>query len=324
MYKGKNILVAGGTGLVGSNLTKRLLELNADVLATYYLKKPVAYEKHHKKFDFTNFEDCLEATKDMEYVIICAAQSFGAKMMKENPTGFILPNLKIYAGLLEACNVNKTEKVILISSSTVYQNASYPISEDALDLNTPPFELYFGIGWLNRYFEQLASFYYKTKGMKIGIIRPTSIYGPYDKFDEEKSNVLPAIIKRALKKEDPFIVWGDGSAIRDFLYVEDFIDDLMEILDKYCICDPINVGFGKGIDIRTSVETVLEVCGHKVVPQYDKTKPTAVPYRVLNLEKYQSVFGKKKRTPLREGIKKTVEWYLSEVGLRNKSENQKI
>lgn len=309
MIKGKKILVTGGTGLVGANLVQKLKNLGADVVASFHLKPAPFLKDIYRQFDFTKFEDCLSATKEKDYVIICAAQSFGTKMMKEQPTAFILPNLKINAGLLEACRINKVEKVILLSSSTVYPEANYPISEDQFDLNQPPYELYFGVGWLNRYIEQLAKFYVKTYGMKIGILRPTNIYGPFDKFDDEKSHVLPALIKRALKKENPFVVWGDGSAIRDFIYVDDFVEDLLNVLDNYCVGEPVNIGSGEETSVRDAVSVILDVCGHKTVPQYDKTKPTAIPYRMLNLKKFESLFGRQKRTPFKEGIKKTVDWY---------------
>lgn len=307
--QGKSVLIAGGTGLVGSNLTKRLKSVKSKVFSTFFSKQPHSYKGIYKKFDFMKFKDCLEATKNIDVVIICAAQTYGAKMMKENPTISILPNLKIYAGLLEACRLNKVEKVLLISSSTVYQEANHPISETELDLNKPPYDLYFGIGWMNRYIEQLAMFYYMAHGMKIGIVRPTNIYGPHDKLDVDKSNVLPALIMRALKKENPFIVWGDGSAVRDFLYVEDFIDDILGVLENYCICDPVNSGSGCGITIKEAVNVILKVCNHNVIPEFDETKPTSIPYRVLDMTKCKKILGERQRTSFEEGARRTVRWY---------------
>ena len=311
--KEKNVLVAGGTGLIGTILTKKLIRLGINVLSTFFSKEPPFLKENYKRFDFTKFEDCIEATKDVECVLICAAQTFGAKMMKENPTASILPNLKINAGLLEACRLNDVEKVVLISSSTVYQEADYPILEDQLDLNKPPYKFYLGVGWMNRYIEQLAKFYCKKYEMKVGIIRPTNIYGPYDKFDDEKSHVIPALIKRALKKENPYVVWGDGRAIRDFIYVEDFVQDMLEVVNKFCIGDPVNISCGESTSIKDAVKVILDICEHDVIPQYDENKPSAIPYRMLSKVKFESIFGKKKRTSFRDGIKKTVEWYKSTV-----------
>lgn len=308
---GKRILVAGGSGLVGANLTKKLAQLRVKVSSTFFSNEPPFSGDYYKKFDFTEFNDCINATEDMDCVVICAAQTFGVKHRKKNPTASILPNLKIYAGILEACRHNNVEKVLFISSSTVYQEANFPIREDQLDLNKPPYDLYFGVGWMNRYIEQLATLYFKEYGMKIGIVRPTNIYGPYDKFDDDKSNVLPALIKRALNKEKPYGVWGNGLTVRDFIYVEDFVDDLLDILDGYCICDPVNIGSGEKIRIKDAVNVILDVCRHNVSPQYDTTKPTAIPYRMVDVTKFKSIFGEKERTPFKEGILKTVDWYKS-------------
>ncbi|OGQ61265.1 MAG: hypothetical protein A3G92_07580 [Deltaproteobacteria bacterium RIFCSPLOWO2_12_FULL_38_8] len=222
----------------------------------------------------------------------------------------IIDNLKININLLEACYINKVEKVIFISSSTVYQQANYPICEDELDLNKPPYDCYRDVGWLNRYVEQLCKYYFKDHGMKIGIVRPTNLYGPYDKFDDERSHILPALIKRALRKENPFVVWGDGEVIRDFVYVDDFIDDLFGIFEKKCDCDPINIGSNKATTVKAAANIILNLCGHdSVTPQFDLSKPTAIPYRMLNVDKLAMTFGNRKRTSLEEGLSKTIRWY---------------
>lgn len=314
--KNRNVLVAGGTGLVGSNLTLSIKEAGANIISTFFSKKPTISQEIYKHFDFTKFKDCMEATKDMDYVFICATITSGVKLRKEYPTAFILPNLQIYSGLLEACSRNKVQKVILISSSTVYHETSHPVSENDFDLNKAPYDLFFGIGWLNRYLEQMAKLYYREHNLKIGIVRASYIYGPHDNFDDEKSHVVPALIKRALNKDVPYIVWGTGHTVRDFIYVRDLIDDLIEVFSSYCVCDPINVGSGKGMTIREAVKDILEVCGHNVNPKYDSTKPESIPYRVLNVDKFNSYFGKKKRTAFKEGIENTVNWYKSTIKQR--------
>ncbi len=313
MIKNRNILVAGGSGLVGTNLTLRLKQLGAKVLATHYSRQPQASKENYRRFDFTNFSDCLKATKGMDYVFISAAQTFGAKMTKNKPTEYIFPNLNINAGLLEACSRNRVAKVALISSSTVYQEAFYPIAEDDLDMNKPPYHLYFGVGWLNRYIEQLAKFYQEANGLKVCIVRPSYIYGPYDNFEDEKSHVVPALIKRALNKKTPYVIWGDGYAVRDFIYVDDFVDYLIGVFNKHCLADPVNVSSGLGMTIREAVDIVLDLCGHKVKPIYDKSKPAAIPYRVLDVTKLKSILGEKIRMPFRKGIEKTIKWYQSRV-----------
>ena len=240
---------------------------------------------------------------------MCAAQIGGVKEIRERPTTSILPNLKISAGLLEACARNRVEKVVLLSSTTVYQPSSQRLAEADLDLNLPPYDLYFGVGWFNRYVEKLAEFYRQSGSFRIEIVRPTSIYGPHDQFDEGKAHVIPALIKRALAKENPFVVWGDGSQTRNFLYVEDLVDDLLQIAVTDCGGKPINIASDFNTTIREAARVVLDAADHHIEPQYDNTKPTAVPCRTLNTTLFRSMFGDKPRTGLTEGVEKTIERY---------------
>ncbi len=217
-FKGKKVLITGGAGLLGTNITQRLVSGGIQVQSTYFSRIPPEHlKKHYQCYDFTKYEDCLAATQNQDYVIICAVQASGVTGMAQSPTASILPNLEIHAGLLEACCQNEVDKAVWISSSTVYQEAPFPIKEEQLDLNQQPYDLYQGIGWVYRYIEQLVRCYYEKRGLQIGVLRTSNIYGPYDRFDDKKSHVIPALIKRALNKETPFFVWGDGETIRDFI-----------------------------------------------------------------------------------------------------------
>ncbi len=303
-------LIAGGSGLVGTHLSQALHKRGVDFLSTYYTRKPRLLAPYYRQFDFTKFSDCLDATRGRQIVFICAAQTFGAQKMKESPAQSVIPNLQIFSGLLEACRLNGAKKVILISSSTVYQDAPFPIHEDQLDLNLPPYPIYFGVGWLFRFVEKLAVFYNKTYGMEMGVLRAANIYGPYDHFDDEAvSHVLPALIKRALQRENPFVVWGDETATRDFLYVEDLIDILLKLAEQKLDATPINVGSGEATTVRTAVSHILRICDHPVKPQFDLTKSTGIAYRALNVERLRSKIKNHSQTSLEDGLQKTIEWY---------------
>lgn len=307
--KGRRVLVAGGSGLAGSALARRLHEHGADVRASYHERRPALLPELHRRFDFTLLDDCLTATRGVQDVIVCAAQTFGAQIMRDEPTRLVLPNLQINSNLLEASRLNGVERVLLISSSTVYQEAFRPLREDELDLDVQPFPLYQGVGWMKRYVEQLARFYFDRYGLPVAIVRPSNIYGPRDKFADDRSHVLPALIKRALRREQPFVVWGTGAAVRDFLFVEDFVDDLLAVLERPFACDPLNLASGSALTIADAVRTILEVCGHDVAPQYDPSKPDAIPYRMLDTTKADAILGRRQRTSFRAGIAATVSWY---------------
>ena len=312
-FKDKNFLVTGGAGLLGMSLTKKLTFLKHNVVSTYHNRLPPKnYNDVFEKYDFNNYEDCLKATKNIDYVIISAVQASGVSGVLQNPTSTILPNLKIHAGLLEACAENNVSKVIWISSSSVYQEFEKPIREENIDLNSPPYELYMGIGWVYRYLEKLAKYYQLKSNLKIGIIRTANIYGPYDRFDDIKSHVIPALIKRALKSEDPFIVWGHKDTIRDFVYVDDLSNAVLNILHKHCNAEPINFSSGTGISIENLVKIILQKANHKVEPIFDEKKPSAVPYRVLDNTLYDGYFQNEIRTSLESGINNTIKWCYSD------------
>ncbi len=313
--KWKNILVAGGSGLVGMNLVNRLVQERGNVLATYCSRKPSLHTKHFQKFDFTRFDDCLKATKSQDIVFICSAKTFGVKEQQENPSSMLLPNLQINAGLVEAARLNGVGQVVFVSSSIVYQTMDKVISEPDLDLNIMPSDIYRGTGWMKRYSEILLQYYAERFGLKVTIVRPTNIYGPFDKFDEQHAHVIPSLIRRALKKEDPFKVWGNGLQQKDFIYVDDFVEDLILLAEKNTSSQPINVAGGQSVSIKDLAGLILNVCGHKTTPSFEVNQPVTSRNVRLSTERYQEILGHSSRTSLQDGLIQTVAWAKQQKGL---------
>lgn len=304
------ILVAGGAGLVGRNLIRRLSAAGLPCVASVHSRDVVEDGIETIRCDFTDFGDCLKATTGKDSVVLCAAISHGAKANQAAPTATLLPNLRILAGLLEASARNKVKTVILLSSSTVYQPADSPIKEDDLDLNLPPYGGYFGIGWTFRYLEQLGALYAKTYGMRIVTLRPTNIYGPFDEFQEDKAHVVPSLIRRALKHESPFEVWGPPDVVRDFIFVDDLVDDLLALLRDGVETRglPVNICSGEPMTIRDAARIILQACRHPVEPVFNSAKPTAIPYRALDDSRSRQLFGRRGRTRFYDGVERTVAW----------------
>ncbi len=304
------ILVAGGTGLVGRNLIRRLATAGLPCVASVHSRDLAEDGIETVRCDFTDFGDCLKATEGKGSVVLCAAISHGAKANQAAPTATLLPNLKILGGLLEASARNKVKTVILLSSSTIYQPADFPIKEDDLDLNLPPYDAYFGIGWTYRYLEQLGALYSKTYGLKVITLRPTNIYGAFDEIREDKAHVVPSLIRRALKHESPFEVWGPPDVVRDFLFVDDLVDDLLALLKGEVDTGglPVNICSGEPMTIRDAARIILQACRHPVEPVFDSAKPSAIPYRALDDSRYRQLFGRRPRTAFREGVERTVAW----------------
>ena len=311
-YQDKKVLVAGGSGLIGSHTIEELLHRGAQVRATIHSKEPVIKDDRieYIQCNLTQREDCARVVQDMDYVILCAANTSGAAVMAQNPIAHITANLLINSQILEAACLAGVSRLLFVSSTTVYPAVTYPVKEEE-GFTGEPHPSYFAVGWMKRYIEKLAEFYYQRYGMKIALIRPTNIYGPYDKFDFETSHVLPALMRRAVEKQNPFEVWGDGSAVRDFMYVSDLVEALLLTLENYAECQPLNIGSGQPVTIKESVELILRVTGNPATAIYDASKPTTIPFRVVDLTKAETVLGFKAKVSLEEGLKKTIDWYRS-------------
>lgn len=311
-YQNKKVLVAGGNGLIGSHTIQELLLRGAEVRATIHSKTPVIVndQVEYIQCDLTKREDCTRVVQGIDYVILCAANTSGAAVMEKNPIAHITANLLINSQILEAACLAKVSRLLFVSSTTVYPAVTYPVKEEE-GFTGEPHPSYFAVGWMKRYIEKLAEFYYQRYGLKIALIRPTNVYGPYDKFDFETSHVLPALMRRAVEKQNPFEVWGDGSAVRDFIYVSDLVEALLLTLENYAECQPLNIGSGQPVTIKESVELILKLTDNPAVAIYDASKPTTIPLRVVDLTKAETILGFKPKVSLETGLRKTIDWYRS-------------
>jgi len=314
MFKGKNVLVTGGAGFVGINLINRLLSLGANVRATVHRKGPVILDERieYVKCDLTNMEDCKKIVSDMDYVFMCAANTSGAAVIAATPLVHVTPNIIMNSQILEAAYFAKVKKFMWLSSNAAYPSTGKrPVKEEEM-FNGDPYDTYFGVGWMKRYTEVLCRMYSeKLKNPMITVVlRPSNIYGPYDDFDFATSHVMAATIRKVIERQNPIKVWGTGGDIRDLIYIDDFIDALLLATDKIETYAPINIGYGKGYSIKEILQICLEVDGFTdAVVEYDPTKPSMIPVRLIDTEKAERILRFKACTDLREGIKKTIDWY---------------
>ena len=145
--------------------------------------------------------------------------------------------------------------------------------------------------------------------MKIGIARGTAMFGPYDNFNPKNCHVIPALINRVLKDEDPLVVWGSPDVVRDFLYVKDVVKGALLVLEKGESMRPYNLGYGSTVTIGDIVDTILKVTGKNPKVEWDNSKPTTIPFRACSTERIQKELGFKPKYTFEEGIKETIEWY---------------
>ncbi|MBZ0156987.1 MAG: NAD-dependent epimerase/dehydratase family protein [Alphaproteobacteria bacterium] len=314
MFKGKNVLVAGGTGFVGANLINRMLSLGANVRATLHRRDAVIADSRieYVKADLLAMDDCRRVVQDMDYVFLCAANTSGAAVIASTPLVHVTPNIIMNSQMLEAAWFAKVKKFVWLSSNAAYPpSGDRPVREEEM-FDGDPYDIYFGVAWMKRYTEILCRLYSEKlkERMATVVVRPSNIYGPYDDFDFATSHMMSATIRKVVERQKPIKVWGTGDDIRDLIYIDDFIDALVLAAEKIGTFDPVNIGYGKGYSIKEILQICLEVDGYDdAVVEYDSSKPSMIPVRLISTEKAESVLGFKARTDLREGIRKTMEWY---------------
>lgn len=314
-YKGKKVVVTGGSGFIGTHYLIELLERGA-IVKTHTHEKPLQIQDDRLEvlegIDLTNLEDCFKLIEGADYVIHC-----GGKIAHPStvPTDIqiSIQNILVLGNTLEASYKSGVKKFLDLNSSTGYPDIRRPLTEDEF-WEGEPYKAYFGYGWMRRYREKLMEHVSKFSGMEIALARGTAIYGPNDNFDPKTCHVVPALIKRVLDGENPFIVWGTPDVVRDFLYVKDVVKAALLVLEKGEPMKPYNVGSGSIITVGDIVNTILKATNKNPEVIYDETKPTTIPFRMVSTERLTNELGFTPSYTFEEGIQETVNWYKENYG----------
>jgi len=196
------------------------------------------------------------------------------------------------------------ERILVFSSSTAYPEANHAITENEM-WSGPPYPGYFGYAWQRRYTERLCEFAASRSRMKIALARPTAVYGRGD----TSTHVIPSLVRRALEKPNPFVVWGTGQEVRDFLHVSDLARGCLLLLEKHAECDPVNIGYGSAVTIKQAVQAILRAAGHERAEIiFDTTKPGTIPFRMVDISKARRLLGFEPKISLEVGMADTVKW----------------
>ena len=308
----EKILITGGSGFVGTNLLLKLKNQKVRLFSTYYknLKFTKIKKVKYTRVNLENKKDCLKVCKNIDTIIMCAANSSGAAVMQKNPLVHLNPNIIMNLNMLDAAYQSGVKRFVFISSNTVYPEVSHPVKEEEASFNF--FKKYFIVGWMKRFSEILCNIY-STKinnPMKTIVIRPGNLYGPYDKFDKEKSKVIPSLIRKIVEKQNPLEVWGDGKDLKDFLYIEDFCNAVIKIIKKKSIDDLYNIASGRAVTINQIISILLKNEKLKNIKiKYDTSKPTMIPKRLININKAKKKIGIINKTSINIGLEKTLKWY---------------
>jgi len=299
------VYVAGNTGLVGSAIV-RMLHMKG---YTNIISTPSSHWDLRRQEDVERFFRVNEP----EYVYLAAAKVGGIGANNDYPAHFIYDNLMIQTNIIDAARKFGVKKLLFLGSSCIYPKfATQPITED--QLMTGPLEPTndaYAIAKIAGI--KMCQAYRKQYGFNAISLMPTNLYGPNDNFDLESSHVLPAMIAKfhaALSHSKHWEVklWGDGSAMREFLHVDDLAEACFVCMRDYNESEHINVGTGEDVTIKELAQTVADVVGYDRDINWDVAKPNGTPRKVLNVGRIKAL-GWKPKISLKEGIKSTYEWY---------------
>jgi GDP-L-fucose synthase len=293
-------LVTGGGGFLGSHLVERLEANGDDVIVA-----------RRADYDLTNWEDAARLFRDAkpQRVFHLAGEVGGIGANRVNPGRFWYANLMMGAHVLELSRRHDVGKLVIAGTVCAYPKfAPVPFREDEL-WNGYPEETNAPYGVAKKAILVGSQSYREQYGLDSIFLLPANLYGPRDNFDLETSHVIPGLIRKMLDTPERVTLWGDGSPTREFLYVDDCVEGLVLAAARYDAPEPVNLGTGAEISIRELAELIAELTGFEGEIEWDRSMPNGQPRRSLDATRARELFGFEARTPLREGLERTIAWY---------------
>jgi GDP-L-fucose synthase len=308
------ILILGATGFVGRNLAEKLYKEGYTNLRNHGFTRKLEGFGESVQGDLRDDKFVEEIMKGVDVVYHCAASTSNAVDTIYAPLLHVTPNVIINALTMEKAYKEGVKKFIFLSSSTIYPESGERAVRETDNIYESIYKTYFPVGWMKRYAEVLCKMYSEIliNPMQTVIVRPANLYGPHDKYDLDKCHVTPASIIKIATRLDPIPVWGDGTEIRDLLYVEDFCEALQLIMEKEEAHEIYNVGSNKGYSVNEVIEYLKEIEGLESPIDYVNNKAPMIPKRLIDSYKIFYTLGWEAKTSIKEGLEKSINWYKSE------------
>jgi GDP-L-fucose synthase len=298
------VLVTGGGGFVGSHLVERLEEDGHDV----FVARRAEYDLTHEREAVRLFDD-----SEPELVFHLAAEVGGIGANRANPGRYWYANLQMGVNVLEQSRLHEVRKLVIAGTVCGYPKfAPVPFRESQFWDGFPE-ETNAPYGIAKKTILVGAQGYREQYGLNSIFLLPTNLYGPRDNFDLETSHVIPALIRKMIESPEEIVLWGDGSPTREYLFVDDCVEGFLLAAERYDAPEPVNLGTGVETSIRRTAELVAEVVGFEGHIGWDTSMPNGQPRRSLDASRAKELFGFEARTPLREGLEKTVAWYREQA-----------
>ena len=303
--------------MIGSHLVELLLEKNANVRIVAH-EREIPPELEDKGLDvvsgdLTEKKFVEESVKGMDYVFHLAAYTGGLGRTSTHPASTLTPNLIMDGNILECAKNEGIKRFLYASCTCVYPNDEKTLEEEDAWKGNPP-EVHASYSWSKRMGERQAIAYHKEYGMNIAIVRPSNSYGPRDSDDLETAHALGSLIMKAINKMDPFVIWGDGNPIREYIYARDAAKGMLLAMENYCVGDPINLASGEFVSISELARKILKLTNISPEIKFDKEKPSGQKRRVLSNKKAKEKIGFVAETSLDTGIEETIKWYKQKLG----------
>lgn len=303
-YKGKKVLVTGGTGLIGRPLVQMLVEAGALVMSV-----SLDSGEGHLRADLREFSNCEKVCKDQDIVFQLAGIKGSPVATKTKPASFFVPTLQFSTNMMEAARRADVSWYLNTSSVGVYGPAEIFHEDDAWEGKPSTHDKF--AGWAKRIGEMQAEAYSIEYGWdRVTTVRPANVYGAWDSFSDESAMVIPSLIKRVVNGESPLKAWGNGSPIRDFIHAKDVARGMMLMVEQK-VTQPVNLGSGVGVTIKELAETIAKVAGVEV--EWNISKPNGDAKRLMDTKRAES-YGFKPEISLKDGIMDTMAWYLANQG----------
>lgn len=314
----RKILVCGATGFIGRNIAEFFANRDYfEVYATYLKSKPLNNPRVKIiQADLTNKNDVDRVIAGMDIVIQAAATTSGAKDIVTKPYYHVTDNALMNSLIFRAAYEYEVSRLIFFSCTVMYQSGDIPIKETDFDANKEIYPSYFGVGWTKVYIEKMCEFYSRIGTTKYTVIRHSNIYGPYDKFDLEKSHVFGATMTKVMTTQDggKITVWGSGEEERDLLYISDLVDFVELAIDRQeSKFELYNVGYESSISIKDLSRKIIACSDRDIKIEYDLSKPTIKTKLCLDITKAKNILGWSPRVSLDEGIRRTMDWHRKNI-----------
>ena len=314
MFKDKNVLVAGGTSLVGIPLVELLIEQGAKVkIASLDDHSRAHKEAEFVRVDLTDHKNCFKVCEGVDYVFNLMCVKGSPEAMRNYPAKFfdalsllgtILPRAAFKAGV---------SGYLFASSVADYQPAEVLFEDDVWKTNPSKNDWF--AGHAKRMGElQVEAYRKQYNWTNTAIVRPSNVYGPFDNFEPNSALFMANKIRQFAERENPIVVWGDGSQIRDFIYSKDAARGILLVAEK--AAGPINLCSGRPTTVKEVVETLAAISSYNPKIIYDTGKPSGDAKRLLDVTRLKAL-GFEPQISLEEGIMETIEWYRSR---KNKTE----